>query len=191
MGNPFVQGLTASAGLSSPLIHIRHCSSSSLPCPPPIPQKRVIFIKAMSGNTEQDQAPSSSEAKNPLTAILDVPRSIWRQTMRPLNDFGFGRRSIWEGGVGLFLVSGTVLLALSMVWLKGIQIRSKFRKYSAVFEFPQASGICTGTPVRIRGVNVGNVIRVNPSLRNVEAVVEVSSMSSHDYLLLPAMHHVC
>ncbi|CAM8975172.1 unnamed protein product [Rhodiola kirilowii] len=52
-------------------------------------------------------------------------------------------------------------------------MRSKFHKYLAVLEFPQACGICTGTPVRIRGVTVGNVIRVNPSLRSIEAVVEV------------------
>ncbi|KAH9783476.1 protein TRIGALACTOSYLDIACYLGLYCEROL 2 [Citrus sinensis] len=104
---------------------------------------------------------------------MDVPRNIWRRTLRPLSDFGFGRRSVWEGGVGLFLVSGTVLLALSLAWLRGFQLRSKFRKYLAVFEFSQACGICTGTPVRIRGVTVGNVIRVNPSLKSIEAVVEV------------------
>ena len=43
-----------------------------------------------------------------------------------------------------------------------------------MFEFAQACGIRTGTPVRIRGVNVGNVIRINPSLKSNEAVVEVS-----------------
>ena len=89
--------------------------------------------------------------------------------MRPLSDFGFGGRSIWEGGVGLFLVSSAVLFALSLAWLKGFQMRSKFRKYTATFEFDQACGICTGTPVRIRGVTVGDVIRVNPSLRSIES----------------------
>ena len=39
--------------------------------------------------------------------------------------------------------------------------------------FWQASGISTGTPVRIRGVTVGDVIRVNPSLTSIEAVVEI------------------
>ncbi|GAV92172.1 MCE domain-containing protein, partial [Cephalotus follicularis] len=96
------------------------------------------------------------------------PTIIWR----PLSDFGFGSRSIWEGGVGLFLVSGAVLLALSLAWLRGFQLRSKFRKYVAVFEFAQACGISTGTPVRIRGVTDGNVIRINPSLKSIEAVVD-------------------
>lgn len=150
------------------------------------PKNQTFSVKAMSANTghsqEQEQQPgSSSEQKGPLSVILDVPRSIWRRTMRPLSDFGFGRRSIWEGGVGLFIVSGTVLLALSLAWLRGFQLRSRFRKYLAVLEFEQACGICTGTPVRIRGVGIGNVIRVNPSLRNVEAVVEVED----DKIIIP------
>ena len=128
-------------------------------------------MSADAGHSQPSSA--SSEKKNPLAVVLDIPRNVWRQTLRPLSDFGFGRRSIWEGGVGLFLVSGAVLFALSLAWLRGFQMRSKFRKYFAVFEFAQASGICTGTPVRIRGVTVGNVIRVNPSLKNIEAVVEV------------------
>lgn len=142
------------------------------------PNNRVFSVKATSsggtGNSQQQQPTSSSAPRSPFSVVLDVPKNIWRQTLRPLSDFGFGRKSIWEGGVGLFLVSGAVMLALSLAWLRGFQLRSRFRKYLAVFEFEQACGICTGTPVRIRGVNVGNVIRVNPSLKSIEAVVEVS-----------------
>lgn len=169
---------------NSTMLHIvpnrRNGRVNYLPCSrtPARPRSRVFSVKAMSADTghsqeqKQEEPGVASERKN-MFSVLDVPRNIWRQTLRPLNDFGFGKRSIWEGGVGLFLVSGTVLLALSLAWLRGFQLRSKFRKYLAVFEFEQASGICTGTAVRIRGVNVGNVIRVNPSLKNIEAVVEV------------------
>jgi ABC-type transporter Mla subunit MlaD len=93
--------------------------------------------------------------------------------VQPLGDYGFGKRSVWEGGVGLFLVSGAALLALALAWLRGFQLRSRFRKYSAVFEFTQACGICVGTPVRIRGVTVGSVVRVDSSLRSIDAYVEV------------------
>ncbi|MFS8034681.1 putative protein TRIGALACTOSYLDIACYLGLYCEROL 2 [Helianthus anomalus] len=143
------------------------------------PSKPPKFtVKSASQDTENSQQPSSSSSsdsnkKNPLAVVVDIPRTIWKQTLRPLSDFGFGRRSIWEGGVGLFVVSGTVLLALSLVWLRAFQVKSRFRKYLAVFEFSQACGIQTGTQVRIRGVTVGNVIRVNPSLKSIEAVVEV------------------
>ncbi|XP_011037133.1 PREDICTED: protein TRIGALACTOSYLDIACYLGLYCEROL 2, chloroplastic-like isoform X1 [Populus euphratica] len=159
---------------SSSLINVSHSSSNFLPFLPARPQKKFIGVRAMSADTgHSQQPPSSSEKMNALAVILEVPRNIWRQTLKPLSDFGFGRRSIWEGGVGLFLVSGAVLVALSLAWLRGFILRSKFRKYSAVFEFAQASGICTGTRVRIRGVTVGEVIRVNPSLKSIEAVVEV------------------
>lgn len=151
------------------------CSPNRFYCLPSHSRKKLSQIKAASPDTGHDQLPSSSEKKNPIALVLDVPRNFWRQTLRPLSDFGFGQRSIWEGGVGLFLVSGTVLLALTLAWLRSFQIRSKFRKYLTVFEFGQACGITTGTPVRIRGVTVGNVIRVNPSLKNIEAVVEVSN----------------
>lgn len=173
VGNSLVQVSTCPAILSSSMITHSRCSSNFLPCLPPKPKAKITPVRALSSDTGHNQPPSSSEPKNPLSAVLDVPRNVWRQTFRPLSDFGFGRRSVWEGGVGLFLVSGTVLLILSWAWLRGFQIRSKFRKYLAVFEFPKACGMSTGTPVRIRGVTVGNVIRVNPSLKSIEAVVEV------------------
>ncbi|XP_041025573.1 protein TRIGALACTOSYLDIACYLGLYCEROL 2, chloroplastic-like isoform X1 [Juglans microcarpa x Juglans regia] len=173
VGKILVQVSTRPTVLSSSLITLPHGSSNCLPCLPSRPRMKFTRVRAMSSDAAHSQPSSSSDKKNPLAVVLDVPRNIWRQTLRPLSDFGFGRRSIWEGGVGLFLVSGTVLLALSLAWLRGFQIRSKFRKYLAVFEFSQASGICTGTPVRIRGVTVGNVIGVNPSLKSIEAVVEV------------------
>ncbi|KAJ6370492.1 hypothetical protein OIU76_028718 [Salix suchowensis] len=158
----------------SSLINVSHGSSNFLPCLLARQQKKLIGVRALSADTgRSQQPPSSSEKMNALAVILEVPRYIWRQTLKPLSDFGFGRRSIWEGGVGLFLVSGAVLVALSLAWLRGFLLRSKFRKYLAVLEFSQASGICTGTQVRIRGVTVGEVIRVNPSLKSIEAVVEV------------------
>ncbi|KAK9288745.1 hypothetical protein L1049_017209 [Liquidambar formosana] len=173
VGSPLVQLSTCPTVLSSSLITLRHNSGNYLPYLPSRSQKKLMAVRATSADTGHSQPPSSSDSKNPLETVLNIPRNIWRQTLRPLSDFGFGRRSIWEGGVGLFLVSGVVLFVLSLAWLRAFQLRSKFRKYLAVFEFSQACGICTGTPVRIRGVTVGNVIRVNPSLKCIEAVVEV------------------
>ena len=43
----------------------------------------------------------------------------------------------------------------------------------AVVEFPVACGITIGTPVRVRGVRVGNVLSVRPSLECVDVLVEV------------------
>ncbi|KAI4313364.1 hypothetical protein L6164_026350 [Bauhinia variegata] len=173
VGNPMVHVSTSPTLLSSSLMTLPGSASNHMPYLPFRYQKRFNRIRSMTADARHDQPSSTSDTKNPFAIVLDLPRTVWRQTMRPLSDFGFGRRSIWEGGVGLFLVSGAVLFVLSLAWLRGFQMRSKFRKYTAVFEFTQACGISTGTPVRIRGVTVGNVIRVNPSLKNIEAVVEV------------------
>ncbi|KAA8544666.1 hypothetical protein F0562_019487 [Nyssa sinensis] len=180
-GNSLVHVSTCPTALSPHLITPRRASVNFLPCLLSRPRSKLFRFRAASSDTGHSKPSSSSETNNPLAVILNVPRNIWRQTLRPLSDFGFGRRSIWEGGVGLFLVSGAVLLALSLAWLRGFQLRSKFRKYLAVFEFAQACGICTGTPVRIRGVTVGNVIRVIPSLKSIEAVIEVED----DKIIIP------
>ena len=152
-----------------------HGGLSSLPCLiTPFRNRKRQTLTLLANSSSADAGDNhQSESKSLLSVVLDVPREIWKRTLRPLSDFGFGGKSVWEGGVGLFLISGAFLLAFSLAWLRGFQLRSKFNKYLAVFEFDQASGICTGTPVRIRGVNVGNVVRVNPSLRNIEAIVEV------------------
>ncbi|KAG0468199.1 hypothetical protein HPP92_017527 [Vanilla planifolia] len=133
--------------------------------------KKLVKIKARVADGGTNQPPS--KGRNPLVAVLEVPNVIWRRTLQPLSNFGFGERSIWEGGVGLFGVSGVFLVILSLVWLRGFHLRSRLRKYQAIFEFSQACGICVGTPVRIRGVTVGNVVNVNSSLRCIDAVVEV------------------
>ena len=45
--------------------------------------------------------------------------------------------------------------------------------YQAVLEFPVACGVTVGTPVRIRGVPVGSVLSVQPSLEKVDVLVEM------------------
>ncbi|XP_027330509.1 protein TRIGALACTOSYLDIACYLGLYCEROL 2, chloroplastic-like [Abrus precatorius] len=174
VGNPALNVSSLPASFSSCVI--TH-PGNSLSCSPLPIRHRTQINKIRAASTDAGQGhgqwSSTSEAKNPLAVVLDVSCAVWRQTLRPLSDFGLGHRSIWEGGVGLFLVSGTVLFVLTLAWLRDFQIRSKFRKYTAVFEFAQACGISTGTPVRIRGVTVGRVLHLNPSLRSIEAVVEV------------------
>ncbi|CAM6011871.1 unnamed protein product [Sphagnum balticum] len=108
-----------------------------------------------------------------VARVLEVPGRVWQQVLHPLSDFGFGKRSVWEGGVGLFVMAGGILLAITLVWVKGKQIRARTRKYEAVLEFALAQGITVGTPVRIRGVDVGSVVGVRPSLERIDVVVEL------------------
>jgi len=137
-----------------------------------------LCIRASVTNNSSDQTATpktpSSSSSSPLSNLLNLPSALWQQVLRPLGNFGYGKRSVWEGGVGLFVISGAVLLAITLVWVKGKQIRAATRKYEAVFEFQQAQGITVGTPVRIRGVDVGNVVQVRPSLERIDVVVELS-----------------
>ncbi|CAL4959222.1 unnamed protein product [Urochloa decumbens] len=146
---------------------------------PPLPLRlpRAAFLALKPRRAPLLATPSPDATPAPSNPLAEV----WRRTLQPLGDYGFGKRSVWEGGVGLFMVSGAALLALALAWLRGFQLRSRFRKYNTVFEFTQAAGICVGTPVRIRGVTVGSVVRVDSSLRSIDALVEVED----DKIIIP------
>jgi ABC-type transporter Mla subunit MlaD len=74
----------------------------------------------------------------------------------------------------MFVMAGGVLLAITLIWVNGKQIRgATTKKYEVVLQFAMAQGITVGTSVRIRGVEVGNVVEVRPSLQRIDAVVEL------------------
>ena len=106
------------------------------------------------------------------SAIKSVFSLIWAQTIKPLRDFGFGRTNVWEGGVGLFILGGIAMTGFVIQWILGINF-NKLRSYQAFVEFPFACGIQVGTTVRVRGVKVGNVLSVRPSLEKVEVLIEM------------------
>ncbi|MCO5568168.1 hypothetical protein L7F22_021864 [Adiantum nelumboides] len=162
--------VTLSSPLTSPLKRnaVRRALSSCQP-------KRGHFT--VRAAVEQPSSPASMDAKTTkvrfFPAVLGLPASLWKQLVNPLSNFGFGKRSVWEGGVGIFIISGAVLFTLTVGWLKGYQVRSRTQKYQAVIEFSKANGIRVGTPVRIRGVDVGNVVSVKSSLDSIDVVVQV------------------
>lgn len=165
LGQGFGQGLVQ--GLGQGFATLRRSKSAA-------PKLSYEPIRANVTNNSSDQTAASPKQPSLLENLTRLPGAIWEQVLRPLGNFGYGKRSVWEGGVGLFVMSGVVLLAITLVWVKGKQIRAQTRKYEAVFEFQQAQGITVGTPVRIRGVDVGNVVQVRPSLERIDVVVELS-----------------
>lgn len=142
--------------------------------PPSQPKRGSFTVRAA---VEQPSSPASVDAKaskiSLFPAVLGLPKSLWEQLVNPLSNFGFGKRSVWEGGVGIFIISGAVLLSLTVSWLKGYQVRGRMQKYQAVVEFSKANGIRVGTPVRIRGVDVGNVVSVKSSLDSIDVVIQI------------------
>ncbi|KAH9559109.1 hypothetical protein CY35_06G042000 [Sphagnum magellanicum] len=133
---------------------------------------------AAATSTSSTSTSLENEDSGFLKRVFEVPRSLWQQlVMRPLmrGFVGFGKRgSVWKGGVGMFVMAGAVLLAITLIWVNGKQIRgATTRKYEVVLQFATAQGITVGTSVRIRGVEVGNVVEVRPSLQRIDAVVEL------------------
>ena len=104
-------------------------------------------------NTNAGRADDTPQAGRP-----NPFEQLWLRLVKPLRDFGFGRTNIWEGGVGLFLIGGIGICALTVNWILGVNF-NKMRSYQAFVEFPFACGIQVGTQVRVRGVKVGNVLR--------------------------------
>lgn len=98
--------------------------------------------------------------------------------MKPLRDFGIGKASMVQGGVGLFIFAGIGFALMLISWARGGQLGRRGQGYQAIFEFPQACGISVGTPVRIRGVPVGGVLSVQPSLERVDVLVEIKDATT-------------
>jgi ABC-type transporter Mla subunit MlaD len=78
-----------------------------------------------------------------------------------------------EGGVGLFLLGGVAASVALISWARSNAMRTG-SPYLMTIELPIACGITIGTPVRIRGVQVGQVLNVKPSLERVDVLCEVN-----------------
>eukprot|EP00877_Chromochloris_zofingiensis_P010286 jgi/Chrzof1/5510/Cz16g05270.t1_TGDG2 len=128
------------------------------------PRQRFSYIQAIGGPGEESDIPAPQYSK-PKSGFLS---SIYKS----LRDFGIGKSSIAEGGVGLFILLGGAAAIGLAAWAKGTALR-KGQPYMATIEFPLACGITVGTPVRIRGVAVGSVHNVKPSLDRVDVLCEV------------------
>lgn len=103
---------------------------------------------------------------------------MFAKLLQPLRDFGIGRASMVQGGVGLFVFAGIGFALMLISWARGGQLGRRGQGYQAILEFPVACGITVGTPVRIRGVPVGGVLSVQPSLERVDVLVEIKDATT-------------
>jgi phospholipid/cholesterol/gamma-HCH transport system substrate-binding protein len=81
-------------------------------------------------------------------------------------------RSVREGSVGLFFLLGIGLFAAMSVWLR--QAYFGDRGYQAIVEFDNAAGMQIGTPVRYRGVKVGQVMAIKPGTDKVNVEIKIT-----------------
>ena len=68
-------------------------------------QRRTVLVKADSTPSGRDIASSASGQQEKAAAKMPKEGLISR-LLRPLKDFGFGTKSFWEGGVGMFIFAG-------------------------------------------------------------------------------------
>lgn len=92
---------------------------------------------------------------------------------RSLQDFGIGKSGLKEGGLGLFVMAGAAAAVALVSWARSNALKVG-TPYQITVELPLACGVTIGTPLRIRGVQVGQVLNVKPSLERVDVLCEVS-----------------
>lgn len=120
--------------------------------------------------------PEGGSASSKVKQVLEKKGAVipfFQNLLKPLRDFGIGKTSMIQGGVGLFVFAGIGFALMLISWARGGQLGRRGQGYQAIFEFPVACGISVGTPVRIRGVPVGGVLSVQPSLEKVDVLVEM------------------
>ncbi|MGC9527477.1 MAG: MlaD family protein [Limnospira sp.] len=83
-------------------------------------------------------------------------------------------RTVREGSVGFLILLGLGLFGATALWLRGIRLGQQ--NYQIAVEFPNATGIQVGTPVRYRGVKVGQVMALTPRSNGVELTLNIDSV---------------
>ncbi|KDD73686.1 hypothetical protein H632_c1927p0, partial [Helicosporidium sp. ATCC 50920] len=138
-----------------------------------LPPRAALFdrrIKALRARVADEDGPSTSGSFSPGAAPEFQRPGFLTHLVHPLRDFGLGRTSLVQAGVGLFIFAGIGFSLMLVSWARGGQLGRRGRGYQAILELPLACGVSVGTPVRLRGVPVGSVLRVTPSLERVEVL---------------------
>ncbi|GAX80213.1 hypothetical protein CEUSTIGMA_g7651.t1 [Chlamydomonas eustigma] len=144
-------------------------------------QKQKNFIIRHSSIVTCNHDPNNSGASTSESPVHDqpnvpLPKPV-AKLLKSLQDFGIGKNSLREGGTGLFLLGGVAAAVSLVAWARSNAMRVG-TPYQITIEFPLACGITIGTPLRVRGVQVGQVLSVRPSLEKVDVLCEVQDVST-------------
>mmetsp|Transcript_9400 Transcript_9400/g.25453 ORF Transcript_9400/g.25453 Transcript_9400/m.25453 type:complete len:368 (-) Transcript_9400:142-1245(-) len=142
---------------------------------PSVPRVRLVARQRMGrgGITLIPTCAADGGKGKPTAKSLASNIPLIASFLKPMRDFGIGKTSMIQGSVGLFVFAGIGFAFMLISWARGGQLGRRGQGYQAILEFPQACGISVGTPVRIRGVPVGGVLSVQPSLEKVDVLVEL------------------
>ena len=103
-------------------------------------------VLASASPTDHNDASTSGASHPPPLPPIPVPKPV-SVLLKSLQDFGIGKNSLKEGGVGLFLMGGCAAAVGLLAWARGNAMRVG-TPYHLTVQLPLACGITIGTPVR-------------------------------------------
>eukprot|EP00798_Chlamydomonas_sp_ICE-L_P011247 gene11247-18872_t len=151
------------------LSSVHGLSSAPLKC-----ARRSVVSVAKPTRVAHKVRANPDDAPEPVTP--DSPKFV-KQIFKNLQDFGIGRSAFTEGGSGLFMAAGAAGAIVLLAWARGVATRTT-QAYNITVSLPLACGVTLGTPVRIRGVQVGQVQHVKAGLERVDVMVELNDITT-------------
>ncbi|WP_040630076.1 MlaD family protein [Fortiea contorta] len=92
--------------------------------------------------------------------------------MRGLTNRFMSTRILREGSVGLLILLGMGVFGAILLWLN--RFSTSRSSYKLIVEFANAGGMQKGSPVRYRGVKVGNISAIRPGPNAIDVELEIS-----------------
>lgn len=99
--------------------------------------------------------------------------------MRGLTNRFMSTRILREGSVGLLILLGMGVFGAIFLWLN--RFNASRGSYKLIVEFANAGGMQKGSPVRYRGVKVGNISAIRPGPNAIDVEIDISQSD----LLIP------
>lgn len=94
------------------------------------------------------------------------------------------RLRLVEVGVGAFIFSGFVALAILVVNVSGLSMKAGDDNYKIYAHFENIGGLTPRSKVTISGVTIGQVTNITIDPQKINARVEMEIESAYDYLSL-------
>lgn len=81
-----------------------------------------------------------------------------------------------EGLLGLFILGTVAALVGVVMWVENVSLNAN--RYRFQVTFSNAGGLSVGAAVRLRGVDVGRVVAIQPGVNQVVVTVEIASQQT-------------
>uniref|UniRef100_A0A383WFZ2 Mce/MlaD domain-containing protein n=1 Tax=Tetradesmus obliquus TaxID=3088 RepID=A0A383WFZ2_TETOB len=133
-----------------------------------LPQQQQQQQQQRTQQAQQPPPPPSRQQRQPATPTPPPPRPRQPHWLQQLLS-GLQRT---PATLIAFILGGCAVLSLLWGWAKGNPMR-RSSPYSFAMSFREASKLEAGTPVRMKGVQIGSVTRVVPGIAAITAYAEV------------------